>query len=46
MLSDDDWALLMVGGSEHIDAKATLDRNNKVMNLTAIHRSHRILMGV
>jgi hypothetical protein len=46
MLSEDDWALLMAGGSEHIDTKATLDRNNKVMHLTAIHRSHRILMEV
>ena len=46
MLSDDGWALLMAGGSEHVDTKATLDRNHKVMNLTAIHRSHRILMEV
>ena len=46
MLSEDDWALLMAGGSEHIDTKATLDRNNKVMHLTSIHRSHRILMEV
>jgi hypothetical protein len=46
MLSDDDWALIMAGGSEHVDTKATLDRNSKVMHLTAINRSHRILLEV
>lgn len=46
MLSDDEWAFLMAGGSEHIDTKATLDRHSRVVHLTAIHRSHRILMEV
>jgi hypothetical protein len=46
MLSEDDWALLMAGGSERIDTKATLDRNERVINLTSVNRSHRILMEV
>lgn len=46
MLSEDEWAFLMAGGSEHIDTKAMLDSQKKVMHLTAIHRSHRLLMEV
>lgn len=46
MLSEDDWALLMAGGNEHIDTKATLDAQEGIMHLTAINRSHRILMEV
>lgn len=46
MLSEDEWSLLMGGGNEKIDTKAILDRNKKVMNLTAINRSHRILLEV
>jgi hypothetical protein len=46
MLSEDDWAALMAGGNEHIDTKAMLDSQRKVMHLTAIHRSHRLLMEV
>lgn len=46
MLSEDDWAFLMAGGDEHIDTKAILDSQRKVMHLTAIHRSHRLLMEV
>lgn len=46
MLSDDEWAVLMAGGNENIDTKATLDKENRVMHLTAIHRSHRLLLEV
>lgn len=46
MLSDEDWAFLMAGGNEHIDTKATLDRTHRVMHLTAIHRSHRLLLEI
>jgi len=46
MLSEDDWAFLMAGGNEHIDTKATLDAQERIMHLTAINRSHRILMEV
>ena len=46
MLSEDDWAILMAGGNAHIDTKATLDTQERIMHLTAINRSHRILMEV
>lgn len=46
MLSEDDWAVLMAGGNEHIDTKATLDNQERVIHLTSINRSHRILMEV
>lgn len=46
MLSEDDWALLMAGGNERIDTRAMLDSQRKIMHLTAIHRSHRLLMEV
>jgi hypothetical protein len=46
MLSDDEWAVLMAGGNENIDTKATLDKKNRVMHLTAINRSHRLLLEV
>jgi hypothetical protein len=46
MLSEDDWAVLMAGGNEHIDTKATLDTQERVIHLTSINRSHRILMEV
>jgi hypothetical protein len=46
LLSRDEWSLLMGGGNRNIDTKATLDSDQKIMHLTAINRSHRILMGV
>lgn len=46
MLSEDDWAVLMAGGTEHIDTKATLDTQERVIHLTSINRGHRILMEV
>lgn len=46
MLSKDDWAVLMAGGTEQVDTKATLDTKERVMHLTAMNRRHRILMEV
>jgi hypothetical protein len=46
MLSEDDWSVLMAGGTENIDTKATLDTQERVIHLTSINRSHRILMEV
>jgi hypothetical protein len=46
MLSRDEWAVLMAGGTEQIDTKATLDTQERVMHLTAVNRGHRILMEV
>lgn len=46
MLSEREWAYLMASDSERIDTKATLDKEMRVINLTAINRSHRILMEV
>ena len=45
-LSEDTWSLLMAGGNERIDTPATADSRQKIMNLTSINRSHRILMEV
>jgi len=46
LLSRDEWSLLMGGGNRDIDTKATLDSDQKIMHLTAINRSHRILLEV
>lgn len=46
LLSRDEWSLLMGGGNRNIDTRATLDCDQKIMQLTAINRSHRILMEV
>lgn len=45
-LSEDTWSFLMAGGNERIDTRATADSRQKIMNLTSINRSHRILMEV
>lgn len=45
-LSDEDWAVLMAGGSDAIETRASVDSENKFVHVTAINHNHRILLGV
>jgi hypothetical protein len=45
-LSDEDWAVLMAGGSDSIETRASVDSENKFVHVNAINHNHRILIGV
>lgn len=45
-LREEDWAVLLAGGNEEIDVRASLDSGNKFVHLSAINRNHPVLLGV
>lgn len=45
-LREEDWAVLLAGGNEEIDVRASLDSANKFIHLSAINRNHPVLLGV
>ncbi len=45
-LREEDWAVLLAGGNEEIDVRASLDSANKFVHLSAINRNHPVLLGV
>lgn len=44
-LRDEDWAVLLAGGDEEIDVKASLDSESKFVHLSVINRNHPVLLG-
>ncbi len=45
-LADEDWAILLSGGSSSINTQASMDVEGRFLHISAINRKHRILLEV
>jgi hypothetical protein len=45
-LSDSDWAILLAGGTSGVETRASMDTDERFLQITAMNRRHRLLAGV
>ncbi len=45
-LADEDWAILLSGGSSSINTQASMDVEGRFLHISAINRKHRVLLEV
>jgi hypothetical protein len=45
-LSDSDWAILLAGGTSGVETRASMDADERFLQITSMNRRHRILSGV
>jgi len=45
-LADEDWAILLSGGSSSINTQASMDVEGRFLHISAVNRKHRILLEV
>ncbi len=45
-LSDSDWAILFAGGTSEVETRASMDIEERFLQITSMNRRHRILSGV
>lgn len=45
-ISDNDWALLLSGGTSGVETRASMDLEERFLQITVMNRRHRVLAGV
>lgn len=45
-ISDNDWALLLSGGTSGVETRASMDLEERFLQITVMNRRHRVLTGV
>jgi hypothetical protein len=45
-ISDNDWAIILSGGTSGVETRASMDLEERFLQITVMNRRHRVLMGV